>query len=87
MHFSLPSFRSGATGILRCRSLAPVTRFTAQQPPAEGMVSFMTSSLLLLQAAVLISSAAARCTPRGASDTLLVLLRAHARSHIEQEEG
>lgn len=46
------------------------------------MVSFKMGGLRLLQAATLISSAAARCTPCSASDKLLVLLRAQGQSEV-----
>lgn len=47
------------------------------------MVSFKTGGLRLLPAAAaLISSAAARCTPCGASDKLLMLFRAQDQSEV-----
>lgn len=46
------------------------------------MVSFKTGGLRLLQAAALISSVTARCTPCSASDKLLLLLRAQGEAEL-----
>ncbi len=46
------------------------------------MVWFKTGGLRLLQAAALISNAAARCTPCNAADGLLILLRTQDESEV-----